>query len=299
MVNKTTSTLNNERIEDIYYQGGTTDGVYLATFNKVFYWSNTANNWVDCDANLPLIAKSLKFGPFYKEGKMRLATKGRGIFEREFVNQNFLPVAQPITYTNVIACSQDTVPFDCHSMLKHNGASWEWIITPSPAYISSTSVRNPKVVFGNSGNYDVTLRVTDANGNIDSKTINQMISVTPSSCDPISSTPSKALRITSPNSFLKFPNDDINNTELKIEQKEEESLIIYPNPLESGGELTIKIADNKKGRLQIFKASGKLVKDIILNESQTIIKFPELTAGLYFYIFETTTKLKTGKLIIR
>ena len=61
--------------------------------------------------------------------------------------------------------------------IKHDGATWQWSITPEPLSISSTSERNPIVVFGTEGNYDVSLTVTDALGNSDTKTIVNMVTV--------------------------------------------------------------------------------------------------------------------------
>ena len=57
------------------------------------------------------------------------------------------------------------------------GASWQWSFSPTPAYISSVTARNPSVVFGTDGNYDVTLTVTDENGASHSKTVSNMVKI--------------------------------------------------------------------------------------------------------------------------
>jgi len=106
-----------------------------------------------------------------------LGTNGRGVWGRKMQKTDFLPIAQPITYSDRVECLMDPVQFDCYSILNHQGASWEWTITPQPQSISSNTARNPIVVFGNEGNYDVSLRVTDGFGNSDTKTITDMISV--------------------------------------------------------------------------------------------------------------------------
>lgn len=59
-------------------------------------------------------------------------------------------------------------------MLRHEGASWLWQITPAPEYISDPASRNPKVILGKPGDYDVTLAVTQE-GKLFSRTINKMV----------------------------------------------------------------------------------------------------------------------------
>lgn len=175
--NKTTSTLNGEDVADILYQGGTNNVVYLATRYGVFYWDESSADWINYSADLPLVTKSLQINPFYRDSELRLGTNGRGVWGRKMQKTDFLPIAQPITYSDLVKCPMDPVQFDCYSILNHQGASWEWTITPQPQSISSNTARNPIVVFGNEGSYDVSLRVTDGFGNSDTKTITNMISV--------------------------------------------------------------------------------------------------------------------------
>lgn len=181
--NKTSPSINSEDIQDILYQGGSNSVVYLATYNSVYYYDVNTNNWVDYGLGLPMIVKSLQIRPFYRDAELRLGSRGRGVWGRQMVDTVFAPIAQPITYDQQVYCSRDTVQFDCYSVLRHQGATWTWSFSPAPAYISSLTARNPKVVFGTSGNYSVTLGVTDANGGSDSKTIPDMITVQ-NLCEP-------------------------------------------------------------------------------------------------------------------
>jgi hypothetical protein len=181
-INKTTSVLDGEDVTDIMYQGGTNDVVYVVSQNGVFYRDANTSNWVDYSTDLPLIVKSLQINPFYRDGELRLATTGRGVWARKMQDTLFTPIAQPITYSDTVFCSRDTIQFDCYSILKHNGASWSWAITPAPLFISPESERNPSVVFGSDGSYDVSLTVTDVQGNSDTKSITGMITVL-NSCD--------------------------------------------------------------------------------------------------------------------
>ncbi len=176
-INKTTALIDSEEIKDILIQGGTNDLVYLATKNTLFYWDTNTSDWIEYSTGLPLIAKALRIRPFYRDAELRFASAGRGVFARKMKDTLFTPIAQPMTYTDSVFCTRDSVQFDCHSMLKHQGASWAWTITPAPTYISSTTQRNPLVVFGNPGDYTVSLSITDANGNTNTKTINNMVNV--------------------------------------------------------------------------------------------------------------------------
>jgi PKD repeat protein len=76
----------------------------------------------------------------------------------------------------------DTIYFDDHSILDHSGATWHWNITPQPAWMENANMRNPGVVLGNPGSYDVTLTVTKG-GKSYTKTIAGMVSA--STCPSI------------------------------------------------------------------------------------------------------------------
>lgn len=187
--NMSSSVLNGDSPRDILYYGASSD-VYLASNNKVYVYSN--GSWQLYSAGLPFVTKSLKLNAFYRDSELRLATAGRGIWKSDVLDTNVPPLAQPITYQDKVYCSRDTVQLDCYSMLDHNNASWQWTITPTPTYISSTSVRNPKIVFGNNGSYDVSLTVSNSGGS-DTKLIENMIEVD-SKCD-VDSIPGLALSL--------------------------------------------------------------------------------------------------------
>ncbi len=176
-INRTTNVLDDENLTDIMLQGGANELVYLVSNNGVFYWDTNVGDWLDYSLGLPLVVKSLQINPFYRDGELRLGTTGRGVWARKMKDSLSKPIAQPITYTGAVYCSKDSIQFDCYSMLRHRGASWKWSITPEPLFISSDSARNPKVVFGSEGDFDVSLTVTDAQGNSDTKVISDMITV--------------------------------------------------------------------------------------------------------------------------
>jgi photosystem II stability/assembly factor-like uncharacterized protein len=210
-VNRTTSTLDGENVTDILYQGGSDDIVYLTSQNGVFIWNTSNSTWDDYSTSLPLIAKSLQINPFYKDGELRLASTGRGIWARDMKDTLFSPIAQPITYTDSVYCTRDTTQFDCYSMLQHNGASWDWTITPSPIFISDSTIRNPRVLFGDTGNYTVSLKVTNAQGDTNSKTIENMVYVS-NGCDA-DTVPGLAMSCLTNTSYTNIPNLGINQVD--------------------------------------------------------------------------------------
>ncbi|MBK7427078.1 MAG: PKD domain-containing protein [Saprospiraceae bacterium] len=172
--NRTTSILNDQRMKDLIIQGGTENTIYLATDRGVFYFEN--NQWQPYAVNLPYALNSLSLKPFYRDNKLRLATYGRGIFETELA-ADFNPIAQAMTFSDSVLCSRDTIPFDCYSILNHEDAEWNWEFSPQPTYVSSTSSRNPKVVFGTPGTYSVILTVKDKQGRTSTYSNPEMIKV--------------------------------------------------------------------------------------------------------------------------
>ncbi|MCH2235729.1 MAG: T9SS type A sorting domain-containing protein [Crocinitomicaceae bacterium] len=207
-IDRYTSSLNSHQIKDIFYQAGTNDVVYLATTYGVFHWDDATSQWINYSDQLPFITRALYFRPFYRDSKLRLSS-GRGIWSSPLVETS-LPIAQPMTSTDTIYCSRDTVQFDCYSVLDHAGATWEWTFAPAPAYVSSTSDRNPKVVFDSEGSYDVTLTVTDGGGNSDTKTVTNMVTLV-NQCAP-EDLPGLAMQTFGTGDFAQTPDLEIGAT---------------------------------------------------------------------------------------
>lgn len=162
--NLTTSTLNGESPRSLNLIGGTDGGVYLATHNTIFYRNNTMNDWVDFGDGLPVVTKSNIARPFYRDGKMRLASYGKGIWESFFYEAPSVPVAQVMVdkLETEQHCEQDTFRYVCHSMLNHANANWEWTFeggTPSTA-----STWNADVTYAAPGTHLTILKVTDSDG---------------------------------------------------------------------------------------------------------------------------------------
>ncbi|MCF6332577.1 MAG: discoidin domain-containing protein [Draconibacterium sp.] len=164
------------------------DIVYLFTTSKngnnakVYSRIEGQPDWNSFDDNYP-VGMSVNLAlPFYRDSKIRVAGNG-GVWESPMLETNFTPIINPWVEKSMYNCMEDTLFFDDHSILNHANASWEWHISPEPSYMSNANVRNPKVVLGNPGLYDVTLTVTQR-GETYSKTIPEMVSTT--TCPSIS-----------------------------------------------------------------------------------------------------------------
>lgn len=174
--NLTTSTIGSMQILSIVHQMGTDGGVYIGGYNgKVYYRNNTQSDWQSYLSGLPANGYATFLRPFYRDNKIRLA--GNGVWEAPLFEPS-LPSAQPMV-DKLIAynCPApiDTFYFEDYSVLSVSGATWQWSF-PGASYVSSTTVRNPKVVYDTEGSYSVTLTVSNG-ANSDTKTITDMVSV--------------------------------------------------------------------------------------------------------------------------
>lgn len=175
--NLTTSTINGQGYKNIIHQAGTDDGVYILGENgKVFYRSNSETDWVTFNAGLPVIFSNEHVRPFYRDGKLRSAA-GHGIWQVDFYEDG-QAVPQPTVDKLSTLCSRDTFFFEDFSALKHAGATWNWSF-PGASYVSSTTVRNPKVVYNTPGTYNVSLSVNGGTA----KTVPNMITVSSGLCE--------------------------------------------------------------------------------------------------------------------
>jgi hypothetical protein len=188
----------NEYTKNIVVQPGNNgdDVVYLFsnardTESKVYLRKTFDLGWRDFSAGYPAGHHVNLALPFYRDSKLRVSGNA-GVWESNLEETNYAPIINPWVGQANYGCISDTVYFEDHSIIDHSGASWRWEINPEPAFISAANVRNPMVVLGTEGSYDVTMYVTK-NGEEFSKTIIDMISVTscPSiqDCDNPASTP--------------------------------------------------------------------------------------------------------------
>jgi len=167
--NETSSELDGQNIQVLTTIGGTNGGVYVGTSMTVYYKNNTMSAWTIDNSNLPLTIGANDLRPFYRDGKIRLASYGKGIWESNLYEAPTRPVAKIMVDKLTATCAGDIFYFDDYSMLNHTSATWSW--TFEDANIATSSARNPQVSFNSTGSHLVTLTVTNAAGISDSDSV--------------------------------------------------------------------------------------------------------------------------------
>ncbi|MCX6306164.1 MAG: discoidin domain-containing protein [Bacteroidetes bacterium] len=143
---------------------------------KVFYRTTGMTDWALFSDRYPAGMTVNMALPFFRDGKLRVGGNA-GVWESPLADTTFSPVINPWIEKALYDCMLDTLFFDDHSIIDHSGATWQWTITPQPAWIDDAGIRNPRVVLGNPGTYDVSMTVTKY-GQGFSKTMLGMVSAT-------------------------------------------------------------------------------------------------------------------------
>ncbi len=172
-INITTPDLAGEVLTNITYQRGSQDALYLGTSRTVYFKDAEQENWELYNNGLPLSTFSRRLQLNYRTGSLLNGTN-RSVW-RSPVKNHYPPKAQITVDKTRTDCARDTFYFTDYSALHAANASWEWSFSGA-VYVSSTTERTAKVVFGNTGQYDVSLTVTNALGS-DTQTLENFISV--------------------------------------------------------------------------------------------------------------------------
>ena len=174
--------LSNIRIHQIILVGDEYNSCYVTTYDgaAVYFKDNTMSDFIDYSSGLNPGARISKVVPFYKDGVLRMATD-QGLWEAPLYHQNFLAVPQPMALNlgsgDLTANPKKEVHFDSYSIVRQDEhTKWHWTFSPQPQYVSDANIRNPRVIFGNAGNYDVTLTITTPSGT-SFRTIRNMITI--------------------------------------------------------------------------------------------------------------------------
>lgn len=169
--NLTSALLDNQSAHSIKSIAGTDGGIYYCSNNAVYYRNNTMSDWQLENQGLPLFFNSNIASPFYRDGKIRIASYGKGIWESALTEQPAFPIARigVDKLNQTVICTIDSFYFEDRSYLNHSNATWQWTFqNGNPA---ASSQRNPIVYFANPGVNLVTLTITDAVGLQDTDSI--------------------------------------------------------------------------------------------------------------------------------
>jgi photosystem II stability/assembly factor-like uncharacterized protein len=143
---------------------------------KVYYRDGNMSDWEEFSDNYPAGMYVNLALPFYRDSKLRVAGTG-SVWESPMKETEYEPIINPWVEKAFYNCMTDTLYFDDHSIMNHDGASWEWEITPEPEFIDNAFIRNPKVILGSPGTYSVNFKVTK-NGNVYTKFLEDMVTTT-------------------------------------------------------------------------------------------------------------------------
>jgi len=169
--NLSSNILNNESPQSLVYIAGTDGAIYYFTEFAAYYKNNLMSDWVIDNNGLPTYCNVNIARPFYRDHKIRIATYGKGLWEKDLDETSILPIAR-ITVDKLIQhviCDIDSFYFEDYSFLNHYNASWNWSFENGiPA---TSNLRNPVVFFNSDGAHKATLTITDANGNQSSDSI--------------------------------------------------------------------------------------------------------------------------------
>jgi photosystem II stability/assembly factor-like uncharacterized protein len=168
-VNITSPLFDNQSIQALTFIAGA-NAIYVGT-NQAVYHRSSSGTWNIENSGLPTFTSVNIMRPFYRDGKLRLASYGKGIWETELVEQPAYPIAR-ITVdklTQHVLCDVEPFNFDDYSFLNHQGASRQWTF-PTGVPASSTE-RNPSVQFNAEGLHLAVLTITDQFGQQDTDSL--------------------------------------------------------------------------------------------------------------------------------
>lgn len=169
-------------ILNIYHdEYSTNEALYLATAFGVYYRTNAMSSWMDISYNLPSIA-TIEDLMIYNNGTaasvLRVAYYGRGVWELPL--NISMPPSVNFTSNKQSICPGESINFFDNSFSGITSYNWNFI-GGSPA---TSTLTNPTVSYTSSGNYPVSLTVTNANGT-STITQNNYVTVTSPNTLPI------------------------------------------------------------------------------------------------------------------
>lgn len=267
-------------VNDIVYEEGSDDGIYVATDVGVFYRNNKMNSWIPFKNNLPN-AKVTDLEINYAQNKIYAATFGRGVWASDL----YCPPDYDI---NIHSAN--------YTQYNHQFNEAEnniYITTSGSSYVLNnfTARAGNEIVITPTANDEIIL---DGTGN------GTHLFIHP--CNH----PGNSFRqsVTSKRSTDDYPvvPEMINGSMMKsisgLDEKHNHIAYLYPNPTDEHVHIDVK--DNAIIEKILLKdISGKIVLQKESNTSSETIDISHLSDGLYFVVVQTTAGTYTEKLIVR
>ncbi|MEE1287928.1 MAG: PKD domain-containing protein, partial [Bacteroidaceae bacterium] len=203
---------------------------------------------------------------------LRMATD-QGLWEAPLYHRTFLAVPQPMALNlgsgDLTANPRKEVQFDSYSIVRQDEhTKWHWTFSPQPQYVSDANIRNPRVIFGNAGSYDVTLTVTTPSGT-SSRTIRNMITI---------------------------------NSSTGIDESHVGEVGLMKNILEQGENLVVTTTGlDSDSRLTIHDLKGRLMHSahVPVSQPQQNVPLNHLSSGMYIYQITNARQKFFGQFSIR
>ena len=313
--------LADTRIHQIILVGDEYNSTYVTSFDgaKVYFRDNTMSDFIDYSSGLNPGARISKVVPFYKNGVLRMATN-QGVWEAPLYHQDFTPVAQPMALNlgsgNLTANPLKEVQFDSYSIVRQDeNTEWHWNFSPQPKYVSDANVRNPRVVFGRGGNYDVTLTVTTPAGS-SSRTIKNMITIeggideddeeenngNTGGNEEGDGNEDGGNNGNDNNENEDGGNDNENEEDTAINNGYIGEVGLVKALVERGQSLEfVTTGIGAEAVITIHNMKGKLLHEVVLKLPQDAVEIPvtDLPTGVYIYSIKTPTQKFLGQFIVK
>ncbi len=97
------------------------------------------DDWALFDTDYPAGMDVNLAMPFFRDGKIRVAGNA-GVWESNLKETEPEPIINPWVERAHFNCMLDTLYFEDHSIMNHDGASWTWSIVPEPVYIEAPNM---------------------------------------------------------------------------------------------------------------------------------------------------------------
>lgn len=206
-----TANLPTAAAYQIAFQRGTNGGIYIALVGRgVYYRNNSMTQWEPLGTGLPMAGYWQNLYTVPARNKFRMGSS-RGAWEHNLYEPSAVH-ALISTDKTTTACARDSIAFRDYSAYYGN-VTFNWAFEGgSPA---TSTLENPKVSYNTPGAYSVTLTVTDAQGNSDTQTLTNFVTVLPSVCAP-DATPGTALQLNGSSQYATAPALNLNSNTVTL-----------------------------------------------------------------------------------